>query len=1072
MWLKNRRIARINYTFSLIILLALSLLIAFFWIYPEYRKSLSETAYIRKEYIEDQKKAIHAENHNIITYLEFKNAQSHVQIRKEAKNRVYEAYSVASHLYDQYKEKMDRRDIENMVRETLRAMRFNNGQDYYFATDLNGVEQLFADHPELEQQNLLKMKDFQGRYVIRDMIEIARTQGEGFYEYRWTKPNTKGTNHLKIAFIKYFKPFNWFIGTGLYYDDVAKKFKAEAIDRISAIDSSQYGHIIILDYQGNIVFHTNPEFVGRNFHQLFASQPEKMAAYESMLRQGLKPDGGYLTYQWPQPGKEQPIHNLAFVNSFPEWKWIVSNGVALNEMEAGVAEKLAEFRDLVKSRLFFILALFISFALMTLLITYLFSRRIQKSINTFTAFFQKSTDSFARINTDELDFKEFKEIGEFANQMVAAREAGEQSLRESEERFRMLVDNMPVLIVAFGPDRRPTYCNVEFYATTGYSAREFLGRSDALRLLHPDPGEFKAIEETWRTRGNDFKDFETTITRKDGARRTVSWTNIADKVPIRGWTSWVVGVDITGRKIAEAGLIRERDKAQRYLDIARVIFLAINAKGEITLINREGCNILEVEESEILGRNWFDGFLAEDERERIRGLFEKMMAGQTAPSGFVENSVLTRGGKKRLVRWYNSLLHDPEGRPMGTLSSGTDITDIKAAEQQKKDAEAQLRQAQKLETIGLLAGGIAHDFNNILSPIMGYAELLQANLPPDSSAQKYVGEIVNGTRRARDLIQQIMFFSRQSEPDRKPLKIQFIIKEILSLIRSTLPKTIHVVQDICRDCKAVMADPTQVHQVVMNLITNAFHAMEEAGGTLTIKLENVFIDPEAIADEHRPAGDHVRLTVSDTGTGIEPGNMGRIFDPYFTTKDASKGTGLGLSVVHGIVKSLHGDIQVTSEPGMGTTVRIDLPCMPTLIRPADDQPPDTALEGHENILVVDDEEVIVDMQKNILEHLGYRVTGRTSSVEALTLFEDNPRRFDLVITDLTMPGMKGDQLAGRIKAIRPDIPVLLCTGFSDRLASSGTESATIDGVMIKPLKISELSRQIRHLLENRRVLLH
>jgi signal transduction histidine kinase len=329
--------------------------------------------------------------------------------------------------------------------------------------------------------------------------------------------------------------------------------------------------------------------------------------------------------------------------------------------------------------------------------------------------------------------------------------------------------------------------------------------------------------------------------------------------------------------------------------------------------------------------------------------------------------------------------------------------------------ERQLQQVLKIQAIGTLAGGIAHDFNNILFPIVGYTELTMDEVSEDSVAHNNLGEILKAANRAKDLVQQILTFSRQSDQERRPVKVQNIITETLRLLRASIPASIEIVHKIQDDCGPVMGDATQIHQVIMNLCTNAYQAMQDKGGKLEVILTEIDIGYEEMTDKiGMQPGKHLRLLVKDEGCGMEASVLDRIFEPYYTTKEQGKGTGLGLSVIHGIVKNHRGDINVKSIPGKGTIFQVYLPLIENLEHAAELEPTNGAAKGEERILLVDDEEQIVAMERQMLENLGYRVTARTDSQEALKVFAEHPHNFDLVITDMTMPYLTGDQLAQKM----------------------------------------------------------
>ncbi len=388
---------------------------------------------------------------------------------------------------------------------------------------------------------------------------------------------------------------------------------------------------------------------------------------------------------------------------------------------------------------------------------------------------------------------------------------------------------------------------------------------------------------------------------------------------------------------------------------------------------------------------------------------------------------------------------------------------IRRAEEEKERLMTQLQQAQKMEAIGTLAGGIAHDFNNILTPIIMGAQMVLETLPEKDRARTLTRKILTAGERARDLVRQILTFSRQSDMERRPLMLTPVVKEVIKLARASLPATIEIRQSLQSEQDTILANPTQVHQVLMNLITNAAHAMTGTGGVLTIQLRDIRPD-EAMAaciPELRP-GQYIRLSVRDTGHGMDSRTLEQIFNPFFTTKQRDQGTGLGLSIVHGIVESYSGAVRVDSKVGEGTVFDIYLPTM-SRARIEDVDEITLLPRGTERILLVDDEAEIVEVVAEMLHHLGYRVDTATDPKKALDLFAKDPGHFDLVITDMTMPVLTGRGLALEIKRLRPDIPIILCSGYSDQTELEKIENGLIAAFLRKPIGLT-LAALIREVL--------
>ena len=394
-----------------------------------------------------------------------------------------------------------------------------------------------------------------------------------------------------------------------------------------------------------------------------------------------------------------------------------------------------------------------------------------------------------------------------------------------------------------------------------------------------------------------------------------------------------------------------------------------------------------------------------------------------------------------------------------------EIANYNRAIAEKDKIEAQLRQSQKMEAIGTLAGGIAHDFNNILGAILGYAELARDEIPPGSTVMDDLNSVLEAGHRAKGLVQQILAFSRQAEAECRPLQPGLIVKEVAKMLRSSLPATIEIVTDVADGRAYILADPTQIHQILMNLCTNAFHAMEDSGGRLSITAKVVDLGGDTLPgeDDLHP-GPYLQLSVGDTGPGIPPEIRDKIFDPYFSTKTLGKGTGLGLAIVHGIVRSCHGFIIVGSREGRGSVFHLFLPVIGSEEAP-EAIAPQAEPTGNERILFVDDEVMLVAVGRHMLEKLGYRVTACNSSRDAWETFQRQPDRFDLVISDQTMPGMTGLELAKRILQLCPEMPIIICTGFSSVISAEKAKSAGIRHLAMKPLDKGDLARVVRKVLD-------
>ncbi|MBU0996078.1 MAG: response regulator [Proteobacteria bacterium] len=450
-------------------------------------------------------------------------------------------------------------------------------------------------------------------------------------------------------------------------------------------------------------------------------------------------------------------------------------------------------------------------------------------------------------------------------------------------------------------------------------------------------------------------------------------------------------------------------------------------------------------------------FVPDDQKAVTENIYRKLYESDN-PVQF-ETRRLSKHGELLDLIISAAIMVDASGERSGMVVNLTDITG-------KKRLEAKLQDSQKMEAIGVLSGGVAHDFNNLLGIILGNTELALDDVPSGHQARLHLEEIQTASLRAKDVIKQLLSFSRKTEHRKKPVNIQPVIKEALQLMRASLPASIEIRTRITENVSIVLADLTQIHQVLINLCTNAAHAMEENGGVLEIQLGRFRVTAESAKKmvDFSP-GEYVRLSVRDTGTGISPDIRDKVFDPYFTTKGVGKGTGIGLAVVKNIVKTHQGVIEMDSQEGQGTAVTIYLPL---ILSEAVEEPVKRkdVPGGNEKILFVDDEEPILNMAKRTLEQLGYYVEIQNNPLDALSLFQNVPQSFDLVITDMTMPGMDGSRFVTEIRTIRPSIPIILCTGFSEKMDEQKAESIGADRYIEKPFERLDIAMAIRNVLDD------
>ncbi|MCF8067446.1 MAG: PAS domain S-box protein [Desulfobacterales bacterium] len=762
------------------------------------------------------------------------------------------------------------------------------------------------------------------------------------------------------------------------------------------------------------------------------------------------------------------------------------------------------------------------------------------------------------------------------NDDITQQKKTEIELKESEEKFRIAFMTSPDSI-NLNRLEDGVYLDINdgFTHILGYTREEVIGKTSLSLNIWKDPEDRKKLTEGLRKNGF-VHNLEAQFVGKDGRIRhglmSARKINLKNEAVILSITR-----DITERKEVENALKRSEKKWRNILINTPQIGISLNINAEITFANERFLTITGWEKHEVVGQNWFDMFIPENIREKVKNIFHSVVRQKTT-LGFstFENEIVGKSGEIYNIAWSNVLTKNTKGDVIDVTSLGVDLTERKRTENKLKKSEARYRimmetikdpiyicsedyriqymnqamrdrigydatgdlcyealhgfghkcpwckysdmlenghteknifspkdnrsysvsssvfknengamsklsvfrdtteflnlqnriqQVQKMEAIGNLAGGIAHDFNNILYPILGLSEMMIEDLPASSVSYEHAHEINNAGQRAKELVSQILSFSHQTEQERMPVKFQEVLKEVLKLCRSTIPTNIEIEQEIQHDCGSICANATQLHQIAMNLITNAYHAVQGKNGKITIGLKEVILKKNNLATLSVGPGKYTVLSVSDNGSGISEEIKSKIFEPYFTTKKKGKGTGLGLAVVYGIVKEIGGDTEVCSEAGSGTTFNIYLP----LIKKTDDvefrslKPEIQA--GYEHILLVDDEPSITRLVTLILERLGYTVTARVSSIEALEVFKKNPDKFAMIISDMSMPHMTGDQLAHKVRQIRPEMPIIICTGFSEQANKENAEEIGVNGFLMKPIVKSEMAKMIRKILD-------
>jgi|GEM_PF-665064 len=647
-------------------------------------------------------------------------------------------------------------------------------------------------------------------------------------------------------------------------------------------------------------------------------------------------------------------------------------------------------------------------------------------------------------------------------QDITESKRAEEALRESEVRFRDMAELLPTGIAELDLELRLTYANRTCLEMFGYARSEIDAGISVLERIGPADRQRVLQNIQKLVVGRDSGPQEYSLLRKDGSEIDILLNSglVTKEGEVIGIRSTLQ--NITERKRAQEALKASEARYRAIFEQARDTIYFTTPEGRLVDINPAGLELFGYSKEEFRRKNVTNHFADPEDRTKINAELEE--------KGFIKDREVTfrRGDGSELICLDTAAVwRDQDGAILGYIGTLHDVTEIRRAEATRARLEDQLRQAQKMEAIGTLAGGIAHEFNNVLTPILGFAQIAYEDLPEGHLARGKLDHVVKAARRAQEVVRQILAFSRQDSREMQPLLLAPAIKEPLKLLKASLPSTIEIRQDIEAAQAMVMANATQIHQVVMNLCTNAAHAMHEKGGVLSVSLTEVEVGTDRAARnlDLKP-GPYLQLAVGDTGVGIEPEIMKKIFDPYFTTKPPGEGTGMGLAIVHGIVTSHGGTITVYSEPGQGTVFNIYLPRIVSVDEGVSEETAEMP-KGEGRVLFVDDEEQLVAYGQELLERLGYQVKAFTSSQEALAAFKADPDGFDLIITDRTMPGLTGYDLAEEMLKIRPDKPIIMCTGFSERDSEKKAKAIGIRAIAPKPIHVAKLAVTMSKLLRNK-----
>ncbi|MBV5317519.1 MAG: Cache 3/Cache 2 fusion domain-containing protein [Desulfobulbaceae bacterium] len=765
-------------------------------------------------------------------------------------------------------------------------------------------------------------------------------------------------------------------------------------------------------------------------------------------------------YRWQNLGEAAPRWKIARLAYYAPWDWVIGTSVYEDELQtyrsvlSGGRTQMVRIMGLAG----FVITVLVG--LLGMFVAWSITRPVRQMTQVAEKIIGGDFNQIVQANSSD-------EIGVLAqtfNLMTSKLSYSMNGLRESEEKYRGIVENAIEGLFQSTIEGRFISANPALADILGYDSPEELIASvtDIRRQLYVNPNDRDTLLKTISQQGGKPR-FERQFYRRD---RTKIWVSISARMIYddTGNPAVIEGflADVTARKQAEEALAESRNYLDEVINAVGDPLFVKDRKHRWVLVNNALCAFMGRNRNELLGKTDFD-FFPKTEAEVFWDKDSLVLASGRV--NFNEEDFTDAKGIVHSILTKKTLYTDKTGEQF-IVGIIRDITDQKQAEEERKRLEARLGQAQKMEAIGTLAGGIAHDFNNILAGIMGYTEILQRSLTAVATPEinRFLTNILSATERARDLIRQILVFSRPSATELRPVLLRQAVEEAVGLIRASLPTTV-VIEPHLDSQAFVLADEVQLHQIIMNLCSNASQAMEDGKGVLTIRLEDVSLDADFTERyEHLIPGEYVHIQVNDTGRGIPEHLLDRVFEPFFTTKKKGEGTGLGLSMVHGIVSNMNGLIEVASPKGQGTQFDIYLPTVALV-----ENVPKAALQpsptGHEHLVLVDDDPFLVEIGKEMTEALGYRVTSFVQSVEALDYICQHGNEVDLIVTDLTMPGLTGLDLARSLQEKQIHLPIILCTGHDEQLSAAALKAIGIKAIMLKPVSVHNFAEMIRKVID-------
>ena len=1075
------------------------------WLWETLSSSRRDIAAMHTTYMQEQHDLLKSKVELALQHISYMQSKLTKWTEDTVQERTNTAWMIADALVTEKQHELSPDDLENLIRETLRRIRYPD-QGYYFAINIDGTEELFTDRPELEGTNMLQVQDPDGKFVIRDMLEMAQEDKTLLYQYSWTKPNQGEKNFAKIAAIRYLPAINWVIGTGMYLDDMERQIQDNALEWLEHVRWGKEKQNYLFAGQRDGLSLTGPS-KGKNMLEI--TDPNGVRIVQELINRA-QAGGGFIEYVMPKLKDDRPAPKLAFAAPVKQWKWYIGTGRYIDEIQALEAARKEQLNQQLFSHLWQTTIILVLLCGIVMIMVLFLTSRLKKNIDPFSGFFHQAATEMAHIDEQQLDFEEFHLLARDANHMVQERSRIQRILSNQEDLLNVLTraghhllshfdlgqaveETLAILgagckverVYLFEIDQLDDHSgllNLRFEWTADNSTRLDDPRFQRMKYTSFKAAWFKDLLAGKAIQGTpeDFSEKAAAMMREydiksllmlpvlyrdtfwgllcfDACATKIHWANNSIH-SLQNFTSTLCTAIMQRRSEQETIAIRDQ-WITTFNSIEDAIFL-LDDSSTVINANRAALQTVKADNlAAIAGRPLTELMHGKEGRFDTTCLADRLLEQDTPLVEEVHSTYLDKTFMSSVFP-----MHMDAGQRSGVIYIARDIT-------REKSIELQLAQAQKMEAIGVLAGGIAHDFNNILAAIMGFAELAQFKLEAGKAdgLDADLKQISQAGTRAKDLVTQLLAFSRNQTSPKTLLTVTPIIKETIKMLKAFIPANIHITTALDPETGKVLADGTGLHQVFMNLGNNAAHAMKAKGGELHISLIETTPSLEQQDKYALNQENYLHITFSDQGTGVDPLIIDKIFDPFFTTKKVDEGTGMGLAAVHGIVEEHGGFVELDNQPGQGASFHLWFP--QSLEDPdgsTKDIPkkPDLRTPNCGTVLVVDDEEMLRMMLKEMFEILDCKALTSNTPEQALELLQRHPD-IGLLCTDLNMPEMNGLQLAEKCHQIRPNLPVILCSGLTADIQEEDIKRAGIDKIIAKPINLAEMKNTLHQLKQER-----